>query len=117
MKTKLVRVLPSANCLARLFSQQVVDSLSTAELAEAVRRNSADATPGVCHTHDFCDANMLMHEAFVKCGLVMDNGEDVVEDALIPLWNAAWELAAKANFQAESLLPFTAEEEEMLGMH
>ncbi len=48
-----------------------------------------------CATQDFCDANMIMDEAFTAVlGRDMDVGSE--DDAA--LWNAAWDLAIVRGF-------------------
>jgi len=88
--------------VAKAFCNEVVLSLTEEELALVRERNRAETSAGVCHTQDFCDANMLMHAAFVKCGLAKDEAEAIGEE-MHPLWNAAWDLAFKAEFHAEKV--------------
>ncbi len=55
-------------------------------------------TEHTCATHDFCDANMLMSEAFTAVlGRDMDAGSE--DDAA--LWNEAWDLAVEHGFNKE----------------
>lgn len=88
--------------IAQAFCTEVVSTLTEEELTLVRERNRAETSAGVCHTHDFCDANMLMYAAFVKCGLAKDVA-DVISDELQLLWNAAWELAIKAEFHADRI--------------
>jgi hypothetical protein len=62
-------------------------------LVEINRRNTTQDGTGACATHDFCDANLLMHEAFVA---TMGREPDSASDADAELWGAAW-YAAKAS--------------------
>lgn len=69
-------------------------------LAEAVARNQKETSPGVCHTHDYCDSNMAMVEALGNLGAqVYKPGSTYVlsEEGLV-LWNAAWDLAKARGF-------------------
>ncbi len=56
---------------------------------EACRRNHEEQNPNVCHTHDFCDANMVMHAAFRMEGIA-----DAENETHVDTWNAAWKIAA-----------------------
>lgn len=77
--------------IAAAFDKVLREWLSPADYSEVVRRN---ATPqyrdcDICASHDFCDSNEAMMEAFENAG--------VADDAA--LWNAAW------NAWRESTLP------------
>ncbi len=88
--------------LAMAFCNELAVALTEDELGLVRDRNLAETSAGVCHTHDFCDANMLMLAAFVTCGLAKDEASAISDD-MHPLWCAAWELAAEAGFRAEAL--------------
>lgn len=88
--------------LAKAFCHEMALALTEEKLALVRERNSAETSAGVCHTHDFCDANMLMLAAFVTCGLAKDEAS-AIGDEMHPLWCAAWELAAEAEFRAEAV--------------
>lgn len=82
--------LPSPHELARGFSRVLRKRLSPDELAECVRRNDSEANPGICHSHDFCDANMAMAEAWELLTSLPHCPE--------ALWDAAWNIAKTSNF-------------------
>jgi len=84
--------------LAHAFTEIVRKSFSARELAEIVKRNRVYRKEGrmCCATQEFCDANMLMEEAFIK---VMEREPDVGSDQDADLWNAAWSKAADAEFK------------------
>lgn len=90
----------SVEDLAREFSRLLRRDLSARQMAEVVRLNDTEANKSVCHTHDFCDANMVMAEAFRNCGL-----PDAVttNDDSTDLWNAAWDQAKADRFQGKML--------------
>jgi hypothetical protein len=74
-------------------------ALVRAELAEhmpvIIQRNKT-APAGVCATHDFCDANEIMAEAFLdQLGHAPDG--DCENDTA--LWNAAWDMSLQNSFQ------------------
>lgn len=59
-------------------------------------QNAERSNPDVCHSHDYCDANMIMHAAGIRaCGWA----EDWDLDEVSILWNDAWELAQAGGFQ------------------
>lgn len=82
--------------LEERIAQEFINVLRThvtdAEWSCILAANSAETDPRVCHSHDFCDANMAMAEAFRRCGL----GEvDLQDDNMIALWNKAWDIASE----------------------
>lgn len=86
-----------ANNLAVKFCDILQEWLTDDELELVVARNDArvDKNDGVCHSHDFCDANMAMDEAWSS---MFQNDVDTTSDADLDLWNAAWDLAKFKNF-------------------
>jgi hypothetical protein len=80
--------------LAREFSRLLVQSLGKETVKKINRLNKAEEDPNVCHSHDFCDANMVMHEAQenLKLNLDLENQRDV------NLWGDAWNFAVKNGF-------------------
>ncbi|ERJ38656.1 hypothetical protein L810_6873 [Burkholderia sp. AU4i] len=100
-KSFLAQFHEAAVRVAIAFCRQLALSLTGAELTQVRERNRVEEIAGVCHTHDFCDANMLMLDAFVECGLA-ENPESCIGDELHPLWNLAWKLAAEAEFRGDA---------------
>ena len=66
---------------------------------EIAARNAARSPEGmdICHTHDFCDANVFMSGAFKKvlaeAGLQFDEAYEVMVDPAP--WDRAWSIAQK----------------------
>ena len=54
--------------------------------------NRQEKEVGVCHSHDYCDANMLMLEVFEE------NNLNVEDEANHQLWNDVWDLAKQNEF-------------------
>jgi hypothetical protein len=85
--------------LAREFGSKVQEELSRADFRSVLELNRNDSA--ACHTHDFCDANMLMLEAFKvtfeRDPVFLTNPEDVAD---LALWNDAWQIAKAAEFFA-----------------
>ena len=84
--------------LAKEFCNVLREWLTPDQMVEIASRNSKETLVGVCHSHDFCDANMAMLEAAKNCGLVSDvddiDGLCVMDD----VWNAAWDKARESGF-------------------
>lgn len=99
------------------FAVRVESCLKRSDLKEMRRRNALQTDPSICHTHDFCDANALMDEAFVSarqiCTCVRENvpyGETAVPvipdantDDFRIVWDAAWEYAKLTMFQSTAV--------------
>jgi hypothetical protein len=94
-----------APMLATTFAGKLREALTPWDMADTVLRNSIENDHRICHSHDFCDANVCMLEAFTTvmgCEMVLgfeDNASHEVKDASdyhTDLSNAAWSIA-KAN--------------------
>jgi len=81
--------------VAKKFSQLLLVEIGKAKLAKAVKRNRAQKDPNVCHTHDFCDANVVMHHALGTCKVIRTKLS--IANAS-KLWDEAWGMAKKAEF-------------------
>ena len=103
--------------LADAFVADLRASLTSAEWHEMRRRNAAETSRTICHSHDFLDANMNMEAAFRQVmGRIPEGSEPAPEVYADPdltdadiwvieakaremherdtaLWNAAWEMA------------------------
>jgi hypothetical protein len=78
----------TVEALARAFFDVLDVEMSTEEMREVCRRNAAEPNPLICHTHDFCDANVVMETAWGKVeGLPP---LDIQDDAQRDLWSQAW---------------------------
>lgn len=85
-----------AEQLARVFSALLLYELDDQTMEQVIERNRAmDNDPRVCHSHDFCDANMVMDTAFkAVTGKEYEFGNDADTD----LTNNAWDTAKANNF-------------------
>lgn len=90
---------PTAHTLALEFSQGFHDCLGPEQMREVVERNRADTAPGVCHSHDLCDANMVIYAVFLRHG--MDPATEEGMERHGALWDQAWNLAKSRDFRAE----------------
>ena len=101
-RRQMESLAPDAKDLAGVFSKVVRARLAD-HLDEIRQRNRASAAAGernVCATHDFCDANMLMHEALCRCYGVKDFPASNISgsEPLTGLWNEAWDIAKRNEF-------------------
>lgn len=91
--------------VARVFAAKLLEEIGAANLAEVNRLNTPeDRAAGICHSHDFCDANMVMLAAFAQCeGISEDDACDTATqtDEGTAHWNKAWDIAADNRFFAE----------------
>ncbi len=81
--------------IASQFSTNLRAYLTPEQLAAAVAANLAETNSAVCHSHDDCDANAFMADAFSS---VMGREIDLQSDADSALWDYAWTLAKNAGF-------------------
>jgi hypothetical protein len=77
--------------IAQAFAETLKKDLEPRQFAEMKKRNLTYGE-GICASHDFCDANMMMAAAFKE---VTGREADVATDADTALWNQAWDLARK----------------------
>jgi len=90
---------PTVETLALEFSQGLRSYLTDEQMAEVVRRNRAEPSPSICHSHDYCDANMVLYAVFMKYGMnpVEEGGMDRWDD----LWDHAWNMAKASEFRGD----------------
>jgi hypothetical protein len=75
--------------VAKTFSALLLAKLGRETMLDIVARNRSQRDQHICHTHDFCDANMVMAEAFERHGVDTDS---------ISAWNMAWGWAKRHEF-------------------
>lgn len=90
---------PQQNALAVAFSRIVQRDLKP-HLPEIIARNKV-GHPGACATHDFCDANELMAEAFKE---FTGREPDCADEKDAALWSGAWNAAYAASFEPADLI-------------
>jgi len=89
---KTETTLPAADALANKFLKLLRKDIGLRNYKEVCARNAAEPHKGICHSHDFCDANMVMLAAVQSFCDTFDVPET---DAHYDLWNAAWNLAVE----------------------
>jgi hypothetical protein len=77
---------------ARVFVALLRYQLTEEQFNEMCRRNAAETNEGICHSHDFCDANMVMLDAFHAVCPDVDSASDFG----VIIWNDAWAAAMPA---------------------
>lgn len=96
--------------VARAFSKVLRNWLTPEEMTQVIAANKAERNPNICHTHDYCDANMAMCAAFEKvlgatedevCELVCSGSETVGGTRATQIWSAAWRIAAANEYAVE----------------
>lgn len=90
-------MIPTVETLALEFSKGLHAYLSPEQMREVVERNRTEAVPGICHSHDFCDANMFLYDVFIKYG--MNPATEGGMDQWGELWDQAWNLSKSKEFQ------------------
>ncbi len=88
---------PLVQTLAREFSEGLHAYLTEAQMQAVVERNQAETAPGACHSHDFCDANMVLYEVFLRHG--MDPAAEGGMDLYGALWDKVWNMAKGRDFR------------------
>jgi hypothetical protein len=88
--------------LARRFAQELRQTLTTGEMDQVLKRNADPAQhAGVCASHDFCDANVCMIDAFE---LTEGREPEASSDEDTALINEAWNAARAAQFDPVAIL-------------
>lgn len=82
---------PTATALAVAFVAGLEEHLTVAEWREMQRRNRTSVYHGLCASHDFCDSNMVLYDAFVD---LHDRDPDISEGSRdMDEWRSAWTIA------------------------
>jgi hypothetical protein len=80
--------------LAEKFTELLRATLSPAEFAEMADANANETDAGICHSHDYCDANQIMIDAIQALGITNKYC------ALHNMWSDAWTYARLELFDA-----------------
>lgn len=86
--------------IAKEFSSLLAKEIGIDKMKDVKKLNIDDTNKDVCHSHDFCDANMVMQDAFKVVGIDLEKDfPDAVQNEFITdTWEKAWTLAKKNNF-------------------
>jgi len=74
----------SAQLIASRFDSILREWLLPDEYSDMVQENKEDPDTNVCHSHDYCDANVAMMEAF---GADFDCDNESHMEAIAEAWN------------------------------
>lgn len=96
MTTRVNQHQDTTEAMAAEFSAVLKTWLSPAEMKEVVCRNEGEPDPNICHSHDFCDANMAMHEVFMRRG--MEVTAEGGADCFGQKWGEVWQFARGKQF-------------------
>ena len=88
--------IPSVDSLANQFGQLMRSTLTPEQMDQVVEGNRTETNKNVCHSGDFCNSNVVLHEVFMRYG--MDVADEGGADQWGQLWDAAWNLAKKRDF-------------------
>lgn len=95
-------VLPSMEAISVTFSKLLREKLTPEQMDAINASNKAGGySDSVCASHDHCDANVVMTEAFATFGISQDriiDGDGIQSAELLNLWNSAWCLSKKNHF-------------------
>lgn len=94
-----------ANDLCGAFCDVLNEWLTPAEKAEVLRLNNTEHNLSICHTHDFCDANQAMLDAWELVfgkdeapSVITAGTTDDQKEFDNSIWNAAWSKARAMQF-------------------
>ena len=97
--------LPTAQAVATEFTKIILEWLTRSEIQEIIHKNRTEKYAGnVCATHDHCDANMAMMEAFSNLGVdALSTGDDGsrASDEVLAIWDEASAIAKRNEFRRE----------------
>lgn len=85
-----------AEKIARKFREIVSADLS--EHLEEIDRINRERNDDTCATHDYCDANMLMLDAFELIHEPFFGEDGHSSEAHMRLWGEAWGIAKRTGF-------------------
>lgn len=89
--------IPTPQALASEFASHLYLYIGRVKFEEVVRRNPTYGE--ACASHDFCDANMAMLDAFEALMPGIQAEEIMARDDLTALWNEAWAIAKASAFE------------------
>lgn len=82
--------------LARAFASLLEKAVSLEQMGEIMKRNAVEPKDsGVCHSHDFVDANQIMLDALSALG---HKDYDPADEEMTSFINRAWTVARESGF-------------------
>lgn len=105
VRLRLVESVAVPALVAEQFLHVLGETIGRETLHVVRMRNMAEPDSDVCHSHDFCDANMVMVEAMASLGVdALPEDSDGMPDEVVDLWNRSWDLA-KESLQLRGAIP------------
>lgn len=111
-----MKELPQVEEIARAFCAVLSEWLTEAQMSEVRRLNTDPKYAGCCASHNFCDANEAMDEAFRRCGVevletgIPDTDWPLMSQEATDLWNTAWSMAKLWRFFVHDFVVFIPRE-------
>lgn len=83
---------PTPETVALAFARALRSQIGAVKYRRVLATNAQNPDAGWCASHDYCDANMVMHEVMLTFGFDMESDWDMGSDAdpIAAMWNAAW---------------------------
>lgn len=111
-KAELTEILNSKDevtKIAKAFGAELLKEIGADNMKKVIADNKNEKDKGVCHSHDYCDANVVMDDAFKAYGIDIFEefpgfpgqgmtGKNNATKTLIEIWNKAWDEAKSNNF-------------------
>lgn len=79
--------------VAHAFASLLGEALTDAQWKEMLERNRDEKQSGICHSHDYLDANEVMSSAVQLLGFKIYDDKGEMLDSTLAIWNAAWRYA------------------------
>lgn len=70
------------------FTKLLIEEIGRDNVETAREENGSGVCPLSCYTHEFCDANVVMSNAFLN---ILGHDVDAENQDDVDLWNASWE--------------------------
>jgi hypothetical protein len=94
--TQKVEMQITVQALALEFSHALRSELSAEHFQVIIQRNREQISKNICHSNDFCDANMVLHAVFFQHG--MDAADEGGMDRWGEIWSQVWGMAKAEEF-------------------
>lgn len=93
-----------ADMIAAVFSRLLREYLREDELARVLAWNADNRHAPHCATHDVCDPDEIMAEAFTECGVDCNTQNDLTRAE----WETAWRVARVNDFDPDKVMEAAA---------
>lgn len=91
--------------VARRFAELLAERVGPEAIDRIDALNRVESNEGVCHSHDFCDANVFMQLAVMDVtGIDAADHVPAISDPVLALWQKAWDTAKRIGFRRLNLV-------------